>query len=206
MTLTNKRFDIELVEQENLDVEVALGRSFLFNPIIKLLMGRNPSVKQLMRFNRWMVRQRGVHQMVVRVSGEVAGILKYADYPQCTPRSYPLAALWDIVVATKWRAPLAILVSMTDKDPTWHHRHLIVLGVVPEFQRQGVGSALLEKFLEDADRDQITAVLETDTEDAVRLYSKFGFTVLKEMSFRKYRFWRMHREYVKKVEGDQDAL
>ena len=61
------------------------------------------------------------------------------------------------------------------------HWYLMILGVEPERQGQGVGSALIEPGLARADRDRLPCYLETAKEINVDFYKKHGFEVLREV-------------------------
>jgi ribosomal protein S18 acetylase RimI-like enzyme len=55
------------------------------------------------------------------------------------------------------------------------HWYLLMLGVHPSHQNQGVGKALIQPILANADRDNLPCYLETSTADAVRFYQRLGF-------------------------------
>ncbi len=66
-----------------------------------------------------------------------------------------------------------------------HHDHapmphwfLAAIGVVPEHQGKGIGSALMRPMLERADRDGIPCWLDTHQKTNVRLYGRHGFAVV----------------------------
>ena len=61
------------------------------------------------------------------------------------------------------------------------HYYLSALGVEPERQGQGVGSALLEPALSAADAAGVAAYLETATGRNVLLYERHGFDVVEEL-------------------------
>ena len=61
------------------------------------------------------------------------------------------------------------------KGPLWY---LAVLAADPEFQRSGVGAALVEPILERCDTEGIDAYLETQKEDNLAYYRRFGFEVV----------------------------
>jgi ribosomal protein S18 acetylase RimI-like enzyme len=63
------------------------------------------------------------------------------------------------------------------REPHWY---LFVLGVEPEWQGRGVGSALLARFYEKASASGRPAYLETDLHSSVRLYERHGFVVVQE--------------------------
>lgn len=57
------------------------------------------------------------------------------------------------------------------------HWYLHGIGVDPERQRQGIGTALLRLGLERADRDHLPCYLETARESTLPFYARFGFRV-----------------------------
>ena len=58
------------------------------------------------------------------------------------------------------------------------HWHLGPIGIHPDLQGQGVGSALLSAFLKTVDQQRSPAYLETDVDRNVVLYQTFGFSVI----------------------------
>jgi ribosomal protein S18 acetylase RimI-like enzyme len=58
------------------------------------------------------------------------------------------------------------------------HLYLAVMGVAPDRQDRGIGTALLRHRLEQADRDGIAAYLEASSPRSRDLYRKHGFTDL----------------------------
>src|SRR5712671_2351658 len=58
------------------------------------------------------------------------------------------------------------------------HWHLGPIGIHPDLQGQGVGSALLSAFLKTVDQQRSSAYLETDADRNVVLYQTFGFSVI----------------------------
>jgi GNAT superfamily N-acetyltransferase len=66
------------------------------------------------------------------------------------------------------------------RDPKYPHWHFGPFGVLPVFQKQGVGSKIMQQVCEEVDELKAIAYLETDRERNVGLYSKFGFVVVDE--------------------------
>lgn len=66
------------------------------------------------------------------------------------------------------------------RDPKYPHWHFGPLGVLPVFQKQGVGSKLMQRVCAEVDELKAIAYLEMDRERNVGLYSKFGFEVVDE--------------------------
>ena len=60
-------------------------------------------------------------------------------------------------------------------DPAEPHWHLGPFAVRADAQARGIGSQLLEAFLEPVDKCEGMAYLETDTAGNVRFYERFGF-------------------------------
>ncbi len=78
-------------------------------------------------------------------------------------------------------------------DPDAPHWHLGPFGVEPALQGMGVGSQLLERVCGRLDRDHADGYLETDREENVRLYQRFGFEVTAEERVLGVRCWYMAR-------------
>lgn len=68
----------------------------------------------------------------------------------------------------------ALIVSTLPKQPHWH---LGVLGVRPEMQRRGLGSAVCAPMLQRADRERVPVLLETATPANLPFYERLGFHV-----------------------------
>lgn len=72
----------------------------------------------------------------------------------------------------------AWLTEWAKRDPEDQHWHLGPIGVLPSHQRLGVGAALMSRFCEEVDRCRATAYLETDSDENVLFYTRFGFHVI----------------------------
>jgi ribosomal protein S18 acetylase RimI-like enzyme len=69
------------------------------------------------------------------------------------------------------------------RHPHEPHFYLSVLGVAPEGQGRGLGSALLAPMLERCDREGVGAYLESSKERNIAFYGRHGFRVTGEMRF-----------------------
>ena len=65
-------------------------------------------------------------------------------------------------------------------DPSNPHWHLGPIGVLPGYQRKGIGSKLLRRFCQEVDACLAPAHLETDELQLVPFYEKFGFELVAE--------------------------
>lgn len=83
-----------------------------------------------------------------------------------------------------------------------HHKHdipqphwyLFMLGVSPAYQRQGIGSLLLQPIIKQADKEGLPCYLETSTEGGVRFYQRLGFEVVRTGGIsEEIKFWTMKR-------------
>jgi GNAT superfamily N-acetyltransferase len=79
------------------------------------------------------------------------------------------------------------------KPPHWY---LAVMGVAPEWQGKGLGSALMKPALDSLDGDGIPAYLESSTPRSRALYARHGFTVSDEFNLPSSGplLWQMWRE------------
>jgi ribosomal protein S18 acetylase RimI-like enzyme len=114
----------------------------------------------------------------------VLGLLRYGvEFPR-------------VCGALRSPAIFAALARMTARHPERPHWYLMHLGVVPEQQGRGAGTALMRPVLERCDRERVPAYLETSTELNLVLYRRHGFEVFEEWTvpFGGPRQWRMWRE------------
>lgn len=76
------------------------------------------------------------------------------------------------------------------------HWYLAAIGVDPDSQGEGIGSALMRHGIARADDGHHPIYLETDTESNVRFYRNLGFDVLEEMRPQRLDvpLWLMTRE------------
>lgn len=65
-------------------------------------------------------------------------------------------------------------------DPLEQHWHLGPIGVLPTRQGSGIGSTMMERFCGEVDACPASAYLETDLDENVRFYEKYGFKVVSE--------------------------
>ena len=70
------------------------------------------------------------------------------------------------------------LKEWAEHDPVEQHWHLGPIGVLPSHRGIGVGTALMQRFCKEVDNCSAKAYLETDLDENVRFYEKFGFKVI----------------------------
>lgn len=104
------------------------------------------------------------------------------------------AALEDLVGADAERT-FAIVALLDEHHPTDEHRFLWFIGVRPDRQGTGSGSALLASKLARCDDERASAYLDATSLDSRRLYERHGFEVVAERSVADSPpLWAMWRE------------
>ncbi|HEX8646799.1 MAG TPA: GNAT family N-acetyltransferase [Thermoleophilaceae bacterium] len=105
-----------------------------------------------------------------------------------TARMLPLTRGRTPLLARGWK--------MIDAEhPPEPHYYLAILGTDPDAQGRGVGSALLAPVLDDCDRNEIPAYLESSKESNLAFYARHGFRVTGELDLPEGpHVWLMWRE------------
>lgn len=186
-------------------VAEVLARAFLPTPGYVAALGpirADRRLALLTRIKRALVEvaRADGHVEVARVDGKVAGALLH--FP---PGVWPLPMSRSVQVIRRALAPsllpaaprlLTILGWLERHHTTERHAYLQVIGVDPAWQGAGIGGALLRDFHARVDGWGTPAWLETDTEDNVRLYRRWGYEVVHDEVIHRaggLRMWTMGR-------------
>jgi ribosomal protein S18 acetylase RimI-like enzyme len=176
----------------------ALARAFHDDPVIEWIFpdeGRRAGVSE--RFFTIRVRSL-LAQQELYTTDDHAGAACWAQ-----PGRWEASPLEGLAFALRLlpllrrRAPLigrgwSAIESAHPHEP---HYYLALLGTDPSVQGRGIGSALLRPVLEDCDRNEIPAYLESSKESNVAFYGRHGFRVTGELDLPEGpRIWFMWRD------------
>jgi ribosomal protein S18 acetylase RimI-like enzyme len=165
---------------EALSAAKILSYAMLSNPIhVAVFQGQGEAERQYMerRFTRLLVDDPGDVLMAVH-ERRIVGVLRSIAC-QGHPRLHETAdqpTTVDERALVNREARVAHWVGVWDHhDPLTPHTHLGPVGVLPQFQRRGIGRRLMQRFCARLDSDGRPAFLETDSSGNVRFYERFGF-------------------------------
>ncbi len=175
---------IQKYSAERLDTTVSmLAEAFVTNPLHVSAFG-SQRIDQNRLFFRIGLRHMFAGQAFVALGeGRVLGYIHFNASPYClpAPEEIPLAVTTllkplgeAIPQVIKWFARWCHL------DPDEPHVHLGPIGVAPEAQGQGIGTALMNRYIEHLDQERSAGYLETDKPENVEFYKTFGFVVRRE--------------------------
>ncbi len=189
---------VQKYSSDQIDATVTvLADAFVTNPLHVSALGPH-RIDQNRLFFRIGLRHMFVGQSFVALSdGEVRGYVHFNASPYCLPppEEIPLAvatllkplgeALPQVV---KWMSRWCHL------DPEESHVHLGPIGVAPAAQGQGVGTALMHRYLEYLKQERAAGYLETDRPENVGFYERFGFVVQRKEVLIGTPIWYMWRD------------
>jgi GNAT superfamily N-acetyltransferase len=173
-----------------------LANAFVTNPLHLSAFGAQ-RLDQNRLFFRIGLRHMFIGQSFgATADGAVRGYVHFNSSPYClpAPEEIPVAAatllkpLGDALPQViKWLSRWCRL------DPEEAHVHLGPIGVAPEVQGQGFGTALMQRYVEYLEQEHAAGYLETDRPENVEFYQKFGFVIRHEEVLIGTRVWYMWR-------------
>jgi GNAT superfamily N-acetyltransferase len=179
-----------------------LTRAFANDPFFSYLAGNAPERNQRMR-DGWtgVLRYGSARLSHTWTTDDLTGAAIWLPPGYRTPLLDGLRLVREMARFTGWRR-LRLAGDATeelDRRRRRHvpssHFHLAALGVEPELQGGGIGTALMAPVIEQCDRDGLPAYLETAVARNVLLYERVGFEVVEELILPKtdIRGWLMRR-------------
>jgi GNAT superfamily N-acetyltransferase len=120
---------------------------------------------------------------VASVNGEICGYAHFNASPYCLPPPEEIPRAMANLLTPLGQAKARVMQWFSrwcHLDPDEPHIHLGPIGVAPAFQHQGVGTALMQRYLDHLRRDNLSGYLETDKPENVKFYERFAFEVTHE--------------------------
>lgn len=174
MPLVLKKFSPDRLEE----CVAVLADAFVTNPLHVSAFGAG-RMDQNRLFFRIGLRRMFVGEALVALDQEVVrGYVHFNPWPECLPNPEELPIAMATVLEPLGEAIPQVIRWFSrwcHLDPNEPHAHLGPIGVAPESQGQGVGTALMRRYLDYLDREAMAGYLETDRQENVEFYKKFGF-------------------------------
>ena len=181
-----------------------LATAFENDPVFSAIFSHASSEHRIAYFTSYVVYCHKYGQ-VVAASAQLEGIAAWArgEFVEMKHRRMILSgAIWhELKVGRKNIRKCATVFKSVDQDRKDHMRardyiYLQLVGVTPQYQGQGFGGELIKAVIMESERSGLPIYLETETNENVRLYQHFGFTVLKEVTLPviDLPMWEMIRE------------
>jgi GNAT superfamily N-acetyltransferase len=173
---------IESMRQEDVtDVSAVLAKAYVTTPMHIAIFGENLRrnevvMKSPLTSTDW-------QWYVVKEEGQIVGAMGMVEWPKCQASPLKMLPVLPTLVKGLGSSLLRLMERQrmwAKQDPKEPHWHFGPFGILPERQRQGIGSQLLTYFCERIDQLRAASYLETDKPENVRLYQRFGFTVKTE--------------------------
>ena len=176
-----------------------LARGFRDEPLQIASLGPDPERRHqrlLVLFGAMFKVMKGQTPLVALDGGTMVGVTGVAPPGTCQPS---VAQLLNYVPALfPLGLPSLVHTARLNKswgqaDPKENHSHLGPLAVDADLWGRGIGSHILGHYCRRLDDASLMGYLETDSEDKVRLYERFGFEVVREQRVIGVRNWFMVR-------------
>ena len=194
-----KQVIIEQLRTEEIrEAARVLALAFFSRPgLIKILKGQRDKECRAVAMFEFPLKHLPGNVLVAKQGNRVVGAIRFVKWPHCqlsqlqTLRYLPIMLVSMRSTALHHARQGLIWYRLDPKQPHWH---IDPIAVLPEMQRQGIGSQLMSRFCKQMDEDGEKAYLETDKQEYVRFYEHFGFEVTGEADIRGRHFWFMWRQ------------
>ncbi len=135
--------------------------------------------------------------LVAKQGNRIVGATNWIEWPHCQLSFRESLQFFPITLNTLRGASLRafrLYSSWAKYDPHKSHRHLDMIGVLPEMQGQRIGYQLCAGIRDALDEQNKAAYLETALPGVVKIQEHFGFTVIGEAKLLGVQNWFMWRE------------
>lgn len=173
-----------------------LAAAFASNPLHCSLFGPEPLAQNRAFFRIALLRMFAGQRWIALRDDAVCGYLHFNPSPHCLPLPEEIpSAVAALFPPLEEFSPRLIhwLTRWCRLDPDEPHLHLGPVAVAPGAQRQGVGTALMRRYIEQLEAQKMAGYLETDRPENVVFYERFGFRVRHSEALIGVRTWYMWR-------------
>lgn len=173
-----------------------LGDAFVTNPLHLSAFGAG-RMDQNRLFFRIGIRHMFVGQsFIALVDEKVCGYVHFNPWPYCLPAPEEIPTVIASMLMPLGEAIPQVIRWFTrwcHLDPGESHVHLGPIGVAPEMQGRGVGTALMQRYIHHLEQEKAAGYLETDRPESVEFYKRFGFVVRRNEELIGVPIWYMWR-------------
>jgi GNAT superfamily N-acetyltransferase len=173
-----------------------LADAFVTNPLHQSAFGMARMDQNRLFFRIGLRHMFTGQAFVALLDGGVCGYVHFNESPYCLPAPEEIPGAAATLLHPLGQAIPRIIQWFSRWcriDPEEPHIHLGPIGVAPGMQRRGVGTALMNRYIDDLRARRTAGYLETDTADNVRFYTKFGFVVVRQETLIGAPTWYMWR-------------
>lgn len=193
------------------ETSTVLSRAFITSSpnviAIWRAQGEDEIIKQGAIFRLLKIERPKSTVIVAKIDNRIVGALNMVEWPYCQLSTLETLKILPRMFLILKGAALSGAMGRAKKmqsvwaenDPKKPHWHLGPVGVLPEMQRQGIGSQMLKRACEFIDQKLSAAYLEADRSENLPLYERFGFSTIGEADIfgvQNWFMWRSERETV----------
>lgn len=191
----------QLQEGEENALAEALAEAFRDNPLNRAVVARD--VRTRVRVNRvgmWLTLESGKNIAEVwTATGDLHKVV--GGLIAVPPGGWPLPGpavgyqIWGLFrqglrATHRWGHVYSELERVHPSEPHWY---LSTLGIHPDYQRQGLASALMKRWLATVDESRFGSYLETDHPESLSFYLRYNFEIREELMLWGVPIWRLWR-------------
>jgi ribosomal protein S18 acetylase RimI-like enzyme len=162
-----------------------LARAFAKNPIHLAAFGADLVIERNRAFFKVGLSLFRGRRLVVVEGSRILGFMHWVESPGCKfSAGQRLGLVPTMLRGFGIKSTLRVgswLSAWATNDHDSAHWHFGPIGVDPETQGKGAGRLLMNVFCSALDEGSVLGFLETDQEENVGFYKKFGFEIVKEV-------------------------
>ena len=176
MAIVIEKYSAQTLES----VVTVLANAFVTSPLHVCAFGPERIDRNRLLFRVGLRQMFRGEALIAVADGEIHGYAHFSPSPHCLPAPEALPrTMVPLLKALGNESALLIqwFARWCHLDPDQPHIHLGPIGVSPKAQRQGLGTALMRRYLDRLRDESLPGYLETDKLENVKFYEKFGFVV-----------------------------